>query len=52
MIHMFHDDLGQDALALAHVDPAGGAVRPALTPHQVQARGAGDVTIRARGHRV
>ena len=37
MIHMFHDDLGQDALALAHVDPAGGAVSPALTPHQVQA---------------
>ena len=52
MIHMFHDDLGQDALAIAHVHPAGGAVRPALTPHQVQARGAGDVTIRARGHRV
>ena len=52
VIHMFHDDLGQDALALAHVDPAGGAVRPALTPHHLQARGAGDVTIRARGHRV
>ena len=52
MIHMFHDDLGQDALAIAHVHPAGGAVRPALTAHQVQASWAGDVTIWARGHGV
>ena len=52
MIQIFQDDPGQDALALVHVDPAGGAVRPALTPHHLQARGAGDVTIRARGHRV
>ena len=50
MIQIFQDDPGQDALALVHVDPAGGAVRPSLTPHQVQARGAGDVTIRARGN--
>ena len=50
MIHILYDDPGQNALAIPHVDPAGRAFCPAFAPHQLQARGAGEVASWAGGH--
>ena len=52
MLHILKDHPSQQTLAIAHVDPAGGALHPTLTSHQLQAGAAGNVAPGAAGHRV